>query len=252
MTLLIAIYVFIVGLVLGSFFNVVALRVPAKQSVVKPPSACPKCGKQLKSRDLIPVISYLFARGKCRYCQTKVSIIYPLGELATGLLFLWVYVHFGITGEALVALAMVSLLVIITISDLTSMLIPNKILIVFFPVLVGLRLFFPGDQAWWSYVLGAVIGCGIIVLIAVLSRGGMGMGDAKLLLVCGAVLGLSHIMVAFILACLIGSLIGGLLLLLKITKRKQPIPFGPSLAAGILISYGYGTDMIKAYLTLLG
>jgi leader peptidase (prepilin peptidase)/N-methyltransferase len=252
MTLLIAMYIFIIGLVLGSFFNVVALRVPAKQSVINPPSACPKCGTKLKSRDLFPVISYLFTRGKCRHCHTRVSILYPLGELATGLLFLWVYVHFGITVESLIALTLVSLLVIITISDLTYMLIPNKILLVLFPVLAVLRIVFPGDQAWWSYVLGAVIGGGVIVLIAVISRGGMGMGDAKLLVVCGAVLGLSHIMVAFVLACMIGSLIGGLLLLLKITKRKQPIPFGPSLALGILISYGYGSDMIKAYLTLLG
>ncbi|WP_407873049.1 prepilin peptidase [Paenibacillus sp. P36] len=168
------------------------------------------------------------------------------------MLFLWVYMHVGITGETLVALTLVSLLVIITVSDLSYMLIPNKILIVFFPIFIVLRFIFPGDQAWWSYVLGAVIGGGIIVLIAVLSRGGMGMGDAKLLIVCGAVLGLSHIMVAFVLACMIGSLIGGLLLLLKITKRKQPIPFGPSLALGIMISYGYGSDMIKAYLTLLG
>lgn len=160
--------------------------------------------------------------------------------------------HFGITVESLIALTLVSLLVIITISDLSYMLIPNKILLVFFPVLAVLRFIFPGDQAWWSYVLGAVIGGGIIVLIAVLSRGGMGMGDAKLLLVCGAVLGLTHIIVAFVLACMIGSLIGGLLLLLKITKRKQPIPFGPSLALGIMISYGYGSDMIQAYLTLLG
>ncbi|MDU0200205.1 prepilin peptidase [Paenibacillus sp. MAH-36] len=252
MTLLIASYIFILGLVLGSFFNVVALRVPAKQSVINPPSACPKCGTKLKAKDLIPVISYIFTRGQCRYCGTKVSILYPLGELATGLLFLWVYVHFGITVESLIALTLVSLLVIITVSDLSYMLIPNKILIVFFPIFIVLRFIFPGDQAWWSYVLGAVIGGGIIVLIAILSRGGMGMGDAKLLIVCGAVLGLSHIMVAFVLACMIGSLIGGLLLLLKITKRKQPIPFGPSLALGILISYGYGSDMIKAYLTLLG
>ncbi|MEC0270146.1 prepilin peptidase [Paenibacillus anseongense] len=252
MTLLIASYIFILGLVLGSFFNVVALRVPAKQSVINPPSACPKCGTKLKAKDLIPVISYIFTRGQCRYCGTKVSILYPLGELATGLLFLWAYVHFGITVESLIALTLVSLLVIITVSDLSYMLIPNKILIVFFPIFIVLRFIFPGDQAWWSYVLGAVIGGGIIVLIAILSRGGMGMGDAKLLTVCGAVLGLSHIMVAFVLACMIGSLIGGLLLLLKITKRKQPIPFGPSLALGILISYGYGSDMIKAYLTLLG
>ncbi|MDR6882288.1 leader peptidase (prepilin peptidase)/N-methyltransferase [Bacillus sp. 3255] len=252
MTILIGVYVFIIGLVLGSFFNVVALRIPAKQSVVKPPSACPSCGTQLKSRDLIPVISYFAAKGQCRYCSTNVSPLYPLGELATGLLFMWAYVRFGFTAETLVALTLVSLLVIITVSDLTSMLIPNKVLMFFFPVLAVLRIVFPGEQAWWSYVLGAIAGGGIVIVIALLSRGGMGMGDAKLLAVCGAVLGLSHILIAFVLACMIGSLIGGLLLLLKIIQRKQPIPFGPSLAMGILLSYGYGSDLIQAYLTLLG
>ncbi|GFZ88272.1 type 4 prepilin-like proteins leader peptide-processing enzyme [Paenibacillus marchantiophytorum] len=252
MTILIVIYVFIVGLVLGSFFNVVALRVPAKQSIIRPPSACPKCETQLKSRDLLPVISYLWTRGKCRYCASKVSLLYPLGELVTGLLFVWVYLHVGFHPEAILALLLVSLLIIITVSDLTSMLIPNKILLFFLPFLAGLRFVFPGEQTWWSYALGAVIGCGLIVLISILSRGGMGMGDAKLLLVCGLVLGLAHIVVAFILACLIGTLIGGLLLMLKIIKRKQPIPFGPYLALGILISYGYGSDLIKMYVTLLG
>jgi leader peptidase (prepilin peptidase)/N-methyltransferase len=252
MTILIAIYVFILGLVLGSFFNVVALRVPAKQSIIRPPSACPTCGTQLKSKDLIPVISYLLSKGSCNYCGTKVSFLYPIGELATGLLFLWVYVHEGITGEALVGLVLVSLLVIITISDLTVMRIPNKILLFFFPICVMLRVLFSGGQAWWSYVLGAVIGSGIIVLISLVTRGGMGMGDAKLLLVCGSVVGITHILVAFVLACLIGSLIGGLLLLLNIIKRKQPIPFGPYLAVGILISYGYGSDLMQAYLNLIG
>ncbi|OCT14263.1 prepilin peptidase [Paenibacillus pectinilyticus] len=252
MTILISLYIFILGLVLGSFFNVVALRVPAKQSIVRPPSACPSCQTQLKIRDLIPVFSYLLSRGSCRYCKSKVSILYPIGELVTGLLFLWVYVHEGITGEALVGLVLVSLLVIITISDLTVMRIPNQVLMFFFPVFVVLRLVFPGGQAWWSYVLGAVIGCGIVVMISLLTRGGMGMGDAKLLLVCGFVVGLTPILVAFVLACLIGSLVGGLLLLLNIIKRKQPVPFGPYLAVGILISYGYGSDLIEAYLKLIG
>ncbi|TXK85475.1 A24 family peptidase [Paenibacillus sp. N3.4] len=252
MTILIAVYIFIIGLVLGSFFNVVALRVPEKQSIIHPPSSCPKCGTRLKSRDLIPVLSFIFTKGRCRYCKTKVSALYPLGELATGLLFVWIYLHFGFTWETMIGLMLVSLLVIITISDLSYMLIPDKILLFFFPFIIMLRLVFPGDQAWWSYVLGAVIGYGIVLLIAIVSRGGMGMGDAKLLLVCGFAVGLSHIVVAFVLACLIGSLIGGLLLLLKITTRKQPIPFGPYLALGILISYAYGSDMIHAYLSLLG
>ncbi|MGG1514940.1 prepilin peptidase [Paenibacillus oryzisoli] len=252
MNALIACYVFILGLVLGSFYNVVALRVPAKQSIVKPPSACPSCGTQLKTKDLVPVFSYLFSRGKCRHCQSKVSILYPIGELVTGLLFLWVYATYSISSETIVGLTLVSLLVIITISDLKFMRIPNQVLLFFLPIVILLRFFVPGNQVWWSYALGAVLGCGIIVLIALVTRGGMGMGDAKLLFVCGIVLGWSHILIAFVLACLLGSLLGGVLLLSGMIKRKQPIPFGPYLAVGVLIAYGYGSDLIQVYLNLLG
>lgn len=131
MTIFIASYITLLGLVLGSFYNVVALRVPAKESLLNPPSHCPNCNTRLKARDLLPVVSYLLSGGKCRYCGTRISPLYPLGEAATGLLFLWVYLQFGLTGKGIIGFILVSLAVIVTVADLKYMLIPNKVLLFF-------------------------------------------------------------------------------------------------------------------------
>ncbi|QGQ96688.1 prepilin peptidase [Paenibacillus psychroresistens] len=249
MTILLSCYFFVLGLLLGSFFNVVGMRVPAKESIIFPGSYCPNCKTPLKGRDLIPVLSFLISRAKCRYCQVSVSWLYPLGETVTGLLFLWVYLRFGLTLEGLNALILVSLVVIISISDLKYMLIPNKILLYFSPVILLTSLGFPLHTIW-SYLLGAIVGGGIILLIIILTRGGMGMGDAKLFFLCGWFIGFPYILLALFIASLLGTLIGGILLLLKVVKRKQPIPFGPFLALGTLIAFGYGSDIVDIYLSI--
>lgn len=250
MSVIIAIYITLCGLVFGSFFNVVGLRVPLRKSVVRPPSQCSNCRTRLVAKDLVPVFSYLWTRGKCRYCQTSLSWVYPLGEALTGLLFLWVYVQKGLTGEGVIGLVLVSLSVIITVSDLKYMLIPNKILLFFLPLLIGLVLWMP-IQSRWNHLLGAVVGGTIILLIALLTRG-MGMGDVKLFFIYGWVLGFPHVLLAFIIACALGSIVGGVLIALRIIERKQPVPFGPWLAAGTLITYGYGTQIISGYFSLIG
>ncbi|GGD48019.1 prepilin peptidase [Paenibacillus nasutitermitis] len=251
MTIAITIYVFVLGLACGSFFNVVGLRVPAGKSIMHPPSSCTACGSRLGARDLVPVLSYLLSQGRCRRCGAEVSALYPLGELAAGLLFVWLYLRFGFGEEAPLGLLLVSLAVIISVSDLKYMLIPNKVLLAFLPFFVIVRLLAPGGQPLWQYLLGAVAGGGVIVLIILLSRGGMGMGDAKLFALCGLVVGFPHILLALMLACLLGTLVGGSLLFLGLVKRKQPIPFGPFLAAGTIIAYGYGTALINGYLSII-
>lgn len=175
--------------------------------------------------------------------------MYPLGEAVTGLLFLWVYLHFGLTGKGLIGFVLVSLLVIVTVADLKYMLIPNKILLFFLPLLIILGVVFP-DGPMWQHLLGAVLGGGIILPFAFL--GGMGMGDVKLFALLGWVIGFPHVILAFLLACLLGSIVGGLLILTGTVQRKQPIPFGPWLAVGTLIAYGYGSSIISSYLTLIG
>ncbi|WP_410512580.1 prepilin peptidase [Paenibacillus sp. BR2-3] len=249
MTIFIATYITLLGLILGSFYNVVGLRVPAKESLLHPPSHCPNCNTQLKHRDLFPVFSYLLSRGKCPYCGTSVSSLYPLGEAATGLLFLWVYLQFGFTGKGLLGFLLVSLSVIVTVADLKYMLIPNKVLLFFLPLFVVLvPLFAKGPLG--HNLLGAVLGGCLILPFALL--GGMGMGDAKLFALLGGVIGFPNVILAFLLACLLGSVVGGLFILFGVVKRKQPIPFGPWLAAGTLIAYGYGSFIISTYLSLIG
>ncbi|MBP3966848.1 prepilin peptidase [Paenibacillus lignilyticus] len=250
MTTALAIYLFILGLVCGSFFNVVGLRVPLKQSLIHPSSHCTSCQTKLRKRDLIPLFSYLFARGRCRHCGTSVSPLYPLGEFITGLLFMSMFLYSGLGTELFTGLLLVSLSVIITVSDLKYMLIPNNVLLTFLPMLLLSRLLHH-DQPLWHYAVGALLGGGMLLLINLISRGQMGLGDAKLFFVCGLAIGLPHILVAMLLACLTGSIVGGTLQLLHLVKRKQPIPFGPFLAIGTLAAYCFGDDLIKGYLAII-
>ncbi len=223
---------------------------PMKQSIVNPPSQCPHCGTRLKARDLIPVVSWLLSRAKCRHCSTAVSPVYPLGELATGLLFLWMYLTFGITWETLIGLLLISMTVIITVSDLKYMLIPNRILLAFAPLFIILRCIFPIESIW-QHLWGALIGGGFLLLVAIVTKGGMGMGDVKLFMLLGWIIGFPNLIPAFILACLAGTIVGGGLLLFRIVQRKQPIPFGPFLALGTLLAFAYGSDWIDFYLSIL-
>lgn len=200
---------------------------------------------------MVPVLSYIFSRGKCRHCGVKFSPIYPLFEAVSGVLFLWIYLRFGLTGAAAIGIVLASLCIIVTVADLKYMLIPNKVLIFFAPILIVLRFSFM-DAAWGHYVLGGAFGGGLILLIVLLSKGGMGMGDVKLFALCGLVLGIGPAILAFMLACTFGTIFGVLLIALKIVQRKQPIPFGPWLALGTLIAYIYGTQIISGYFSLIG
>ncbi|MCQ4088770.1 A24 family peptidase [Saccharibacillus sp. JS10] len=251
MMIFLSIYVTVVGLLFGSFFNVVGLRVPVGESVVHPPSRCGNCQTRLGAKDMVPVFSYLFSRGKCRHCGVKFSAVYPLFEAATGILFLWMFLRFGLTGAAAIGIVLSSLCVIVTVADLKYMLIPNKVLLFFAPILIVLRFVFM-EQAWWHYGLGGLFGGGLILLIVLLTKGGMGMGDVKLFALCGLVLGIGPAVLAFILACAFGTIVGMILIGLKVVQRKQPIPFGPWLALGSCIAYLYGTQIISGYLSLIG
>lgn len=240
----------IYGLLLGSFFNVVGLRVPMKQSIVTPRSACPTCGHQLKPYELIPVISYLIQKGKCRGCQSRISPIYPFFELLTGILFATAPLVIGWSGELVVALTLISMFIIIVVSDIHYMIIPDKILIWFAGIFLLERIISPLTP-WWNSLLGAVIGFVLLLVIALVSKGGMGFGDVKLYALLGFVLGFKLVLLSFFFSTLFGAVIGGLALLFKIVKRKQPIPFGPFIAAGTLTAYYWGSELIDLYLQFL-
>lgn len=249
MTVVVVAFFFMYGLVFGSFYNVVGLRVPKGESIAHPPSHCPTCDRRLTILDLIPVFSYVFLRGKCKGCGTKISPIYPMMELITGVLFAVAYLHFGWSWELAVALLFYSLLVVLTVSDLAYMLIPDKFLLFFGIPLVLLRIVEPLDP-WWDSYLGAAVGFVLLLLIAIISRGGMGGGDIKLFLVIGIVLGTVHSLVVLGLASVIGLIFG--LISLRLTKngRKTPIPFGPSIAIAAVIVHLYGTELIDWYWNL--
>lgn len=241
---------FILGIIFGSFFNVVGLRLPQQQSFTKGRSHCPHCHTPLKSYELIPVISYLLQLGKCRHCRQPISIIYPITELLTGCLFALSYVLIGLNVELIVALLLMSMLMILFVSDLSYMIIPNKVLLFFLPLFIVLRFIEPLTP-WVSSVTGAVVGFGLIAVIILISNGGMGAGDMKLFGVLGIVLGLKNVLLTFFLATIIGAVVSFSLLLFKKLERKQSIPFGPFIVIAAIVSYFFGHDMIAWYLNLL-
>lgn len=242
-------YIFLVGITLGSFYNVVGFRIPQGQSIIKPRSACGTCKQTLSPLELIPILSYLIQKGTCKQCGSKISAFYPVIECLTGILFCLTFWLVGWNGEALIVLALVSLFMIIIVSDLTYMIIPDKVL-VFFAILLFIgRLVIP-LQPWWDSILGAVVGFSVLLLIAFVSRGGMGGGDIKLFAVIGLVLGTRRVLIAFFLSCLLGAVIGmGLKLVGKVGAGK-PIPFGPFIAMGSLWAYLYGESLLRMYLQM--
>ncbi|WP_438824215.1 prepilin peptidase [Bacillus sp. JJ1562] len=249
--ILLYIYFFVVGLILGSFFNVVGLRTPIGESIVRPRSACPTCKHQLTAIELVPVFSYILQGGKCRNCKTRISPIYASIEFATAILFTISPMLVGWSKELIIAWTLISLLVIIFVSDITYMIIPDKVLLFFAPLLLIERIFIPLDQ-WWDMIAGSVVGFLLLYLIAIVSKGGMGGGDIKLYAVIGIALGWKLVLLSFFLATLIGTILGLIGIAFGKVKKGKPMPFGPSIVIGTLIAYFFGHELIALYIDLLG
>ncbi len=237
-------FFFILGLVMGSFFNVVGLRVPKKQSVVHPGSHCASCKRTLEPIDLIPVLSYILTNGRCRHCQNRIRRIYPITELTTGLLFAYSYYQFGWSSMLFGSLILVSLLMITFVSDLSYMLIPDKVLLFFTPLIIFYRLWLPTDP-WVDAWLGSILGFLLLLFIAIISKGGMGGGDIKLFALLGMMFGVKGILLVLFLASLSGSVIGIALFLMKKVKRKQHVPFGPFIALASIITLFWGEPILR-------
>ncbi|WP_338750437.1 A24 family peptidase [Bacillus sp. FJAT-52991] len=231
---MISFLVFLYGLVFGSFFNVVGCRVPIQRSFTFSRSACSCCHHQLTAIELIPILSYVKQKGRCMNCRTRISPIYIVVELITASLFTYAYIQFGIGLEWLLSITLISLLIIITISDVLYMVIPDKVLLFFSGLFVIERYLFPLEP-WWDSFLGAAVGFCLLFLIAVITKGGMGGGDIKLFAVIGFVFGTEGVLLTFMLSTCLGA-IGGLIgLCFGVIKRQQPFPFGPFIAASALI-----------------
>lgn len=244
---------FLFGIVLGSFYNVVGYRLPKGESIVKPPSHCPNCGHRLGPSELIPVFSYLFLGGKCKNCKQKISLFYPLFELATGLLFALSYLLFGFSIELAIALTFVSALLIIIISDYQTMIIPDEVLLVAITlilILIGIKDGFSGVG---TAFFNGLIAFGIMFLLKkigdfLFKQESMGGGDIKLMFLFGLVLGYQMTIIAIFIASFIGLPIS-LIILYK--KKDHIIPFGPFLAVGAMILFFLQLDFhtLISYLT---
>ena len=248
-TMLIVVSAAFMGLLIGSFLNVAAIRIPRGESIVRPPSHCMHCGHRLRAGDLIPVLSYILLRGKCRYCGGRVSPAYALGELAAAVAFAVTAWRVGATAELAAGLLLASILITSAHSDLRTMLIPDKI--VFFGLAAGLAArLFSHPLPWWDYALGALLGGGLMLLLAIISRGGMGGGDIKLWAFIGMMLGIKLTLLAVFAACLLGSLYGAGLMLAGKFRRRMAVPFAPFIAAGTLLVYWFGEQWSDWYMKL--
>ncbi|AWO75247.1 prepilin peptidase [Geobacillus thermoleovorans] len=241
--------IFLYSLLLASFFNVVGLRVPVGESIIRPRSHCPACGRTLSAGELIPVVSYVVQRGRCKGCGGRISPLYPLMELTTTALLTAAPMWIGWGGRLIVAWTLISLLAIIVVSDLRYMLIPDRVLLVFAGLFLMERLVIP-FLPWVDMLLGAAVGFSLLWLIAVLSNGGMGGGDVKLFAVLGFVLGWKMVLLAFFLATLYGTIIGLIGMALGRVRRGKPMPFAPAIALGSLTALFFGDQLVDAYMDL--
>jgi leader peptidase (prepilin peptidase)/N-methyltransferase len=235
------------GAVLGSFLNVCIHRLPSGQSIVWPPSSCTSCGTRLKAGDLVPVLSYLVLRGRCRYCGVHISIQYPIVELATGILYAAIACVHGPSLAALHCIVLGSLLIVAAGTDINTGLIPDRVTLP--GIVIGFILsFFSPEVTPAQSAMGILICGGLLYLLAVASRGGMGGGDIKLMAMMGAFLGWAQGLLALFIGALLGSVVGIAGIATGRLKRGQPMPFGPYLAAGGVISIFVG----RFLLSLLG
>lgn len=242
---------FLLGLLLGSFYNVVGLRLPKGESIVAPRSHCPHCKRTLTALELIPVVSYVLQKGKCRACSARISFVYTFVELSTALLFALAPLFVGWSAEVVVSWTLISLFAIVFVSDVHYMVIPNRILLFFAPLLLIERLWFAPLTPWWDSLLGSIVGFSMLFIIALISKGGMGGGDIKLFAVIGLVLGAKLTVVAFFLSTLVGTIFGLVGMAIGRVKRGEPMPFGPAIAVGTMIAYFFGEAMIEAYVNVM-
>jgi leader peptidase (prepilin peptidase)/N-methyltransferase len=268
----IAIAIFLFGLIIGSFLNVCILRIPLSESVVLPASHCPKCGASIKPYDNIPVVSWLVLAGRCRKCKVRISAMYPMVELATGLLFVACYLVFGPSAEALKWTIFGALMIVLTITDMRERILPDKVNFVGLALGLLLSLFtrpvdgtalwlanrlfaFPPPEATLSFadaLIGAGAASGLLWLVAegyfrARGREGMGLGDVKMMAMAGAFLGVQRALLTILLGSLLGSIIGMAVIAIGRKGRDFELPFGTFLGAGAMLVVFFGSAALDWY-----
>ncbi|MCR4427794.1 MAG: prepilin peptidase [Caldiserica bacterium] len=243
------VFAFLFGLVIGSFLNSVIYRLPRKIPLSKGRSFCPKCGHGLKAFDLVPLFSFLFLKGKCRYCGAPISFRYPLVELLAGAGIALLFWFYDLSLPFFTWAVLFLLLLPLFFIDLEHKLLPDVLTIP--GIFLGLGFQFARGNFWQS-PLGAAIGGVLFLLIYLLWKGGMGEGDIKLAAMIGAFLGYPLVLVWFFISFVLGALGGILGMLLFKLKGKSAIPFGPYMAVSALITAFWGMPILEGYLRLAG
>ena len=249
---ILSLFVFCIGAAVGSFLNVCIYRLPQGLSIAAPRSFCPACQTPIRAYDNIPIISFLILGGKCRKCRAPISWRYPLVEALTGALALALFLKMGLTLSFASHFCFVAALVVITFIDLDHRLIPDVISLT--GIVIGFLLALLGITIGiWNSLIGIAVGGGSLYLVAiayeaVTKREGMGGGDVKLLAMIGAWLGWQAVLFTLFFSSLLGSLIGGSVMMLKKEDGKYAIPFGPFLALAALAYVFFGEKLIHWYL----
>jgi len=245
----------LLGMIIASFLNVCADRLPAGQSLAYPPSHCPACSRRLAAKDLIPIFSYLWLRGRCRYCRAIIPRRVLWVEVSTAALFGLAYWRYGLSIELPIALFYISIFMVILVIDLEHGLILNRIVYPALAVALLLSVFFTIFLTQVAIVpnigraaIGGGIGFVVFFLIVIVSRGGMGLGDVKLAALIGLATGFPLVIVALIMGMILGGLVAVVLLGFKIKKRKEAMPFGPFLAVTAIVTLLWGSQIHSWYL----
>jgi leader peptidase (prepilin peptidase)/N-methyltransferase len=242
--------VFMFGLIIGSFCNVVIYRLPQGKSIITPGSHCRSCTAPIHPWDNIPVLSYLLLGGRCRACKEHISLRYPSVELVSGVLYVVLWFKFGFSIPFAVYAALTSTLLAVALIDYDHKIIPNTISLPGIVIGLGLSLWALPITPLVS-LLGILIGGAFFYLIALVSKGGMGGGDIKLIAMIGAFLGWQGALFTIFSGALLGSLVGVMLMVLGRKGRKDKVPFGPFLSCGAILFILYGDNLIRWYFDLL-
>jgi leader peptidase (prepilin peptidase) / N-methyltransferase len=253
---LIEIFMFIFGLCIGSFLNVCIYRLPISKSIVKPRSMCSNCGTLIAAYDNIPILSYLWLKGRCRHCRIKISPRYPMVELIAGLFALGTYLKFGLTVEALIYYLFFAALMVVTFIDLDHRIIPDIITLPGIPICFMAGFALPAIT-FIDALLGILIGGGSLFLVAwayslITKKEGMGGGDIKLLAMMGAIVGWKGVLFTIFVASLAGTLAGLAVMLQSRKGLKLAVPFGPFLSIGSITYIFFGAPLIAWYFNFLG
>ena len=260
----IPIFVFVFGLAIGSFLNVCIYRIPRADVSIHSPrrSFCPACSEPISAYDNIPILSYLILQGKCRHCSATISVLYPLVELATAGLYLFLYYRFGLTLECLLALVFITVLLPISVIDAQHYIIPNTLIVT--GLILGFSIVcviaYQRADVWYLLIrlIGAVAGGGVLWLIAVigsavLRKTAMGGGDIKLMALNGLFLGAwPELAMVIAFSAFSGAVVGTTLIISGIKDRQSPIPYGPFLAGAAVLVLLWGDNLWRLYLQSVG